>query len=388
MFLTLSAFLTDKLNHKTFVLAIVLVAVILISLFAALLWSSLLPENPVFYVGVEMAYKNANVSDVQVLVNKVKNYTNLFVIGSIELTYNETALFESCDYINNAGLKIVVLLTNVSNYSFDTREWLTKAQKKYGDGFIGLYRYDEPGGDQLESANFRFVKDATNYSDAATNFVNILREHVDYYINTADRIFTADFGLYWWDYKTNYSTIFAEFVGNQSRQRHIALCRGAAAAQSKDWGAIVTWKYDKAPFLEDGDALYTDLTTAYAAGAKYIIVFDYPKLDTYGILGDDHFDALKRFWDYSHQNPQAFGSIKADVAYVVPKDYGFGFRSAEGSIWGIFPADALSSKVWNDVKKLVGQYGFALDIIYDEPEVVDTARNRYDQLFFWNETVP
>jgi hypothetical protein len=76
----------NKLKRKTFVLAVVLVAVILISLLAALNWSSLPAENPEFYVGVEMAYTNANTSDVREMVDKVKNYTNLFVIGSIELT--------------------------------------------------------------------------------------------------------------------------------------------------------------------------------------------------------------------------------------------------------------------------------------------------------------
>ena len=74
--------------------------------------------TPEFYVGVEVAYTNANVSDVREMVDKVRNYTNLFVIGSIELTFNETALNESCDYIYNAGLKIVVLFTDATRYNF------------------------------------------------------------------------------------------------------------------------------------------------------------------------------------------------------------------------------------------------------------------------------
>jgi hypothetical protein len=374
------------MNRKILGITLALVIIILVSLFAALVWLNVPPENPEFYVGVEVAYKNTNVSDVREMVDKVRNYTNLFVIGSIELTYNETALDESCDYIYNAGLKIVVLFTNVTNYNFNVLDWLNSTQQKYGDSFLGLYRYDEPGGDQLESQEFRFVKNTTNYADTATNFTYILQKHLDYYVNDVDRIFTADYGLYWWDYKTDYTAIFAEFVGNQSRQRHIALCRGAAQANEKNWGVIVTWKYDNAPYLEDGNELYEDLKLAYDNGAKYLIVFNYPKIGPYGTLAEEHFDALKEFWEYSHSNPQNFGSAKANIAYVLPKDYGFGLRSAEDTIWGLFPADELSSKVWDDVNKLISQYGAEFDIIYDDVEF-QAVRNRYSRVIFWNETV-
>jgi len=376
------------MKRKNLVVTLALVAIILIAAFATLYWLNTAPETPEFYVGVEVAYKNANVSDVREMVDKVKSYTNLFVIGSIELTYNQTALDESCDYIYNAGLKIVVLFTNISNYSYSTLDWLTKAQQKYGDGFLGLYRYDEPGGDQLESKELRFVQNASSNAETAELFTQRLRAHVDYYVGSADRIFTADYGLYWWDYKTNYTAIFAEFVGNQSRQRHIALCRGAAQAHNKSWGAIITWKYDKEPYLENGTELYYDLKLAYEAGAKYMIVFNFPKIGPYGTLTEEegHFEALKNCWDYAHSNPQAFGSIRADVAYVLPRDYGFGLRKADDSIWGIFPADDLSAKAWNDVEKLVNQYGAEFDILFDDKDL-DGAISRYDKVFFWNETI-
>jgi hypothetical protein len=374
------------MDRKILGLTLALVVIVLFSLFAALVWLDVPSENPEFYIGVEVAYKNTNVSDVRDMVDKVRNYTNLFVIGSIELTYNETALDESCDYIYNAGLKIVVLFTNVTNYSFNVLDWLNSTQQKYGDSFLGLYRYDEPGGDQLENQEFRFVKNTTTYADTATNFTYILQKHLDYYVNDVDRIFTADYGLYWWDYKTDYTAIFAEFVGNQSRQRHIALCRGAAQAHDKNWGVIVTWKYDNTPYLEDGNALYEDLKLAYDNGAKYMIVFNYPKIGPYGTLTEEHFDALKKFWEYSHNNPQNFDSTKANIAYVLPKDYGFGLRSAEDTIWGLFPADELSSKVWDDVNKLVNQYGAEFDIIYNDVEF-QKVRNRYSMVIFWNETV-
>jgi hypothetical protein len=74
------------------------------------------------------------------------------------------------------------------------------------------------------------------------------------------------------------------------------------------------------------------------------------------------------------------------VAYVVPKDYGFGFRGAEDTIWGLFNADSLSSKVWGDVNTLLGRYGSHLNIVFDDAAFY-AVKNRYVKLFFWNETV-
>jgi hypothetical protein len=69
-------------------------------------------------------------------------------------------------------------------------------------------------------------------------------------------VLTSDYALYWFDYQLGYDTVLTQFVGNESRERHIALCRGAAETLGKDWGAIVTWKYNQPPYLESGDELY------------------------------------------------------------------------------------------------------------------------------------
>ena len=126
---------------------------------------------------------------------------------------------------------------------------------------------------------------------------------------------------------------------------------------------------------------------AFDAGAKYIVVFDYPKIGPYGILTEEHFEALKRFWNYAHSNSQEFGVYQAKVAYVLPKDYGFGFRRSDDVIWGLFPSDELSEKIWHDVNKLLSIYGSRLDIVYYESEFLDTYNSFYEKLFFWNETI-
>ena len=208
--------------------------------------------------------------------------------------------------------------------------------------------------------------------------------HVDYYhlyFNNVS-VFTADYGLYWYDYKASYDALFAEFVWNHSRQIPIALCRGAAETQGKDWGVIVTWKYDQAPYLESGEQLYDDLRLAYEAGAKYAVVFSYPITGEYGTLTEEHFDALKRFWDSIQNDDQSFGSNSAEVAYVVPKDYGFGFRSAQDTIWGLFKADELSAKIWNDVNTLEGLYGSRFNILYDDNLDYSAINNYLQQGYF------
>jgi len=375
-----------KLKRRTLVLAIVLIAVILVSFFAINELFRNHQSTPDFFVGVEFAYSD-NASDLKDLVDKVKNYTNLFVIGAVGLTFNLTALNETCDYVHDAGLHFIVLFTDSTKYSYSIFEWIDEAAQKYGDKFLGVYRYDEPGGNQLDRGESMIVENATDYADAAAKYVENWGTHIEHYLNYSDKVFTADYGLYWFDYRAGYSAVFAEFGWNHSRQLHIALCRGAAQPQNKDWGAIVTWTYNATPYLQSEDELYSDLKLAYNAGAKYAVVFSYPRDGPYGTLTEKHFDRLKKFWDYTRSNSQSHGIDEAEVAYVLPRDYGFGFRHARDTIWGLFEANETSEKIWNDVNKLVAQYDSHLDIIYNEPEAIDDARNRYDKLIFWNETV-
>ena len=125
--------------------------------------------------------------------------------------------------------------------------------------------------------------------------------------------------------------------------------RGAAEVQNKDWGVMITWTYNGTPYIESGEELYNDMILAYHAGAKYVVVFDYPKIVRYGILTEEHFDAMKKFWNYIHSSPESHGNFEGEVVYVLPEDYGFGFRGSNDTIWGLWEADQLSKKIWDDV---------------------------------------
>jgi hypothetical protein len=362
----------------------VLFSVIFVSLFVAVEWFDNKQQSiPDFFVGVEFAY--GDVSDCKDLVDKVRNYTNLFVVGSPEISLNQTWLNATCDYIYDAGLSFIVLFTSPIKYLYNPYVWIIKAGQKYGDRFLGVYRIDEPGGKQLDDSTFRYVLEAKNYTDAAEAYVKYLYTHQEYYVYSGARLFTADYGLYWFDYKAGYDTVLTEFGWNHSRPLNVALCRGAARVQNKDWGVMITWTYNSTPYMESGDELYTDMILAYNAGAKYVVVFDYPKIVRYGILTEEHFDALKKFWNYIHSSPENYG-IDGEVAYVLPKDYGFGFRCANDNIWGLWEADELSKKIWEDVNNLLDMYGSRLDIVYNDPEFNNAIKSRYNKLIFWNET--
>jgi hypothetical protein len=373
-------------RRKLSLLGFLLFTVLIISVVATVYLLGKGNSSSEFFVGVEFAY-SSSVNDLKNLVDKVKDYTNLFVIGALEISFNQTLLNEACDYIVNSGLNFIVLFTDSRQYNYSIFDWMRGAEQTYGEKFLGVYRYDEPGGTQLDKGSPTLVENATSYADAASRFAEGLGFIVNYYLDYAPQIFTSDYGLYWFDYESGYSTVFVEFGWNHSRPLHIGLDRGAAETYNKKWGAIITWEYTDAPYIESSEELYEDMVLAYRSGASYVVVFNYPQVEQYGILTEEHFDALKKFWNYFISNSQEQGAYPAEAAYILPQHYGFGFRSPNDSIWGLWNADDLSKKIWDDVNVLFSQYGSSLNVVYDEPSVIGEVKMRYDKLFFWNETI-
>jgi hypothetical protein len=225
----------------------------------------------------------------------------------------------------------------------------------------------------------------SRYADAASQFTEIVSHFMDNNIRSAYsyKAFTSDYALYWFDYKAGYDAIFTEFCWNYSRQLNISLCRGAAAVQNKDWGAMITWTYTAPPYIESGEELYNDLVLAYDNGAKYIVVFDGNEGWTQGILEQEHLEALQRFWNYVQNNPRKSNPVSDRAAYVLPNAYGYGFRGPQDHIWGIWEADTLSYNVSVSVSSLLDDYGEKLDIIYDDG--LQPGNNYgYNQLIYWD----
>jgi hypothetical protein len=157
--------------------------------------------------------------------------------------------------------------------------------------------------------------------------------------------------------------------------------------QGKEWGAIITWTYDQPPYLSSGPEMLEDMITAYEAGAKYVIVFNYPtypETNPYGILSEEQFAAMNQFWIYIQEHPEEYGKTKGQVALILPKDYGWGMRRPSDQIWGLWSADSLSSTIWENVNRLSESYGLQLDIVYDDSRF---SFRKYSKIYYWNYTI-
>ena len=102
---------------------------------------------------------------------------------------------------------------------------------------------------------------------------------------------------------------------------------------------------------------FWDLILTYNNGAKYILVFDTNENYTQGILKEEHLAALKKFWNYINHNSIAKDALNDRVAYVLPKDYGYGFRGPNDKIWGLWEADTLSHEICENINNLMENMG-------------------------------
>jgi len=365
------------------IFGVLFASILVASLFLSHGFLSTVNENvPEFCFGVDVAY--GDVDAIKDLVDKVSQYTNLFLIGSTAISHNTTRLNEICQYLTEKDLYFITydeLPLHLSS--------VNDVQGKWGGKFIGLEYEDEMGGSQLDMREYKPVAEAKSYSDAANQFVGTISRYLGMHLPLSPapsdfRLFTADYALYWFDYKAGYDVVLAEFGWNYSRQLNVALCRGAATIQNKEWGVIITWTYDDPPYIESGVELYKDLVLAYENGAKYIVVFDSNEEYTQGILKQEHYEALQQFWEYAKTNPRQKDQSSDRVAYVLPKDYAYGFRGPNDKIWGLWEADAFSLETSENLGKLLDQFGAKLDIIYDDDLELDSTYSKY---VFWNGTI-
>jgi hypothetical protein len=363
------------------------------------------------YFGVDVAFEN--LTETLQIIDKVSTYTNLFIIGCYGPTtqtivgrpvYNQTRLSVISQYAYGKGLSFIVYSDDPG---FPSKQWLDNATDSFGGKFLGVYYYDEPGGKQLDQANYPAFYYAQNFSDAAYRYVNT----IDWWLRSGPfsmgrnidnqskvQLFTSDYGLYWYDYQAGYDTVFAEYGWNSgweaySRQLNAALVRGAATSLNKDWGIMITWAYNQPPYMEPGPQLFNDMVSAYENGAKYIIVFDSNKNWTENVLQQDQFDAMKQFWQYTQKNPRTGIPVSDRSAYVLPENYGEGFRSPNDTIWGLWDANYnvaggsqnFTSYLRMSIATLLQIFGPSLDIVYpDTNRTVESAG--YKNIIYWNDT--
>jgi hypothetical protein len=348
-----------------------------------------------FYVGITFSSKTT--TEARLLIDKVKSYTNLLIVNSGPVSKNETALNEICDYAVSADLHIIVYF-GIFDHQWQLA-WLDTAKQRYGDKFLGLYFFDEPAGGILDhnypagsliDLEYKTLQanPPKSYDEMADLFINSWRTMPGLIsaktIRNPPVAFTSDYALYWFDYLAGYDVVLAQFGWNHSREQDIALIRGASRVQNKEWGVIVTWTFSNSPYLETGKQLHDDMIMAYENGAKYIIVFNYPRINDYGVLKQEHFDALEKFWHEIHTGSQQ-APCSAKTVLVLPKNYGWGMRSVNDTIWSFWGPDEKSAQVWNTTRALLERYPFQIDIVYDD--VRFPLEDKYTKVYYWNSTL-
>ncbi len=104
-------------------------------------------EQKPFYVGV--TYGGDNVQGAKTLIDKVANYTNLFILQSGQLKNDADAVQEVGDYAVAKGLHFAAYFDTITSPEVAT--WVGTAEQRWGEMFAGVYLGDEPGGKMLET---------------------------------------------------------------------------------------------------------------------------------------------------------------------------------------------------------------------------------------------
>jgi hypothetical protein len=140
-------------------LLIVILAVSILAIYVSYSSGNQPKANPNAYVGV--AFCGNTTAEAKLLIDKVKSYTNLFVLdsGRNPISRNQSSVEEICDYAVSNGLSVIINLgiNDVLEINETTWFWqqpLNSTKQRWtdmwGDKFLGIYYNDEPGGIQLD----------------------------------------------------------------------------------------------------------------------------------------------------------------------------------------------------------------------------------------------
>ena len=135
--------------------------------------------------------------------------------------------------------------------------------------------------------------------------------------------------------------------------------------------------------MENESELYNDMVLAYNNGAKYIIVFDSNANYTQNVLQQGQLDSMKQFWQYVQANPRTINPVSDRTAYVLPEDYGYGFRGPTDKIWGLWNTDSLIIDIGMSIYTLLQMDGNHLDVVYPSQALESVG---YHSIIYWNDT--
>jgi hypothetical protein len=138
--------------NRKFVLSVVIIAILLVGLVAFISYAGLSgngKEKKPFLVGV--TFGGNNTQDAKTLIDKVANYTNLFVLQSGELMRDKAAVMEIGDYAVSCGLHFAAFFESGTLFPAREASWLGFAEERWGSMFAGVYYGDELGGKVLDT---------------------------------------------------------------------------------------------------------------------------------------------------------------------------------------------------------------------------------------------
>jgi len=374
-----------NVSSKSMFFIVFILSSILLFAFISNYFSNLEPPKPTNFIGVTLLFSDTK--RIIDFVEEVKDYVNLIILGELNVTTNSTKLYPVFDYLHEKGLYFIPFMA--FNDYIEDPNFFQIAKRRWKDHLLGVYVFDEPGGKQIDSADHKPVDMAIDYSDAKFKYLQALSNGFDQFVNYFNiteqpTIFTSDYALFWYDYSAGYNVVLSQFGWNQSSQLNIALCRGAANEYNSYWGTIITWTFRFPPYLQNSEQLYEEMVLAYDNGAKYVVVFNFPtNLTEYGVLTKAHLESIIKFSEYTQKNKQP--QINEKIAYVLPENYGFGFRGSNDKIWGLWGPDELSSKIYENILTLLETYNSQLDITYNLED--SNSLSKYQQLIFWNGTI-
>jgi len=112
----------------------------------------------------------------------------------------------------------------------------------------------------------------------------------------------------------------------------MALCRGAARTQNRDWGVMITWTYRAPPYMEPAEELYSDMVKAYLNDIRYIVIFNFPKITELGVLTREHLERWKNFGNLQKLSDEQNEVLGKYIGYF-PRITVLGFCSPNGNLW-------------------------------------------------------
>jgi hypothetical protein len=101
---------------------------------------------------VGVTYGGNSVTEAEQLIDRVKNYTNLFVVASGSWQSNNvSALLDVGDYAVASGLNVFFNFGTNAYLKDAVSGFIDAAQARWGSRFLGIYYGDEPGGKMLDA---------------------------------------------------------------------------------------------------------------------------------------------------------------------------------------------------------------------------------------------